>query len=68
MAIDDPNSVYSKIGPVRLFLGNLNEGTTEEEVLSVVEPLGEIRKIDVKVGLLHSLLTVPTVFVIRGQV
>jgi len=55
MAIDDPNSVYSKIGPVRLFLGNLNEGTTEEEVLAVVEPLGEIKKIDVKsnFGFIH---------------
>lgn len=37
------------IGPVRLFIGNLMDGTTEDEVREVVEPLGEIRKVDVKV-------------------
>ena len=46
---DDPDSIHSKIGPVRIFMGNLNEGTTEEEVLQVVEPLGEVKKIDLKV-------------------
>ena len=46
---EDLSSVHSRIGPVRIFLGALNEGTTEEEVLKVVEPLGEIKKIDVKV-------------------
>jgi len=48
MDVDDAKSIHSKIGPVRLFLGNLNDGTTEEEVREAVEPLGEIKKIDVK--------------------
>jgi len=52
---EDLSSVHSRIGPVRIFLGALNEGTTEEEVLKVVEPLGEIKKIDVKAnfGFIH---------------
>jgi len=52
---DDPDSIHSKIGPVRIFMGNLNEGTTEEEVLQVVEPLGEVKKIDLKAnfGFIH---------------
>lgn len=52
---EDLSAVHAKIGHVRLFLGGLNEGTTVEEVLSVVEPLGEIKKIDVKsnYGFIH---------------
>lgn len=44
----DGKSVHGLIGPVRLFLGNLLDGTTEDEVREVVEPLGEVRKVDVK--------------------
>lgn len=44
----DGKSVHAMIGPVRLFIGNLMDGTTEDEVREVVEPLGEIRKVDVK--------------------
>lgn len=44
----DANSGHSLIGPVRLFLGNLADGTSEEEVRETVEEIGEIRKIDVK--------------------
>ena len=42
-------SVHSRIGPVCLFIGNLKEGTTKEEVIEVVEPFGQIKKVDVKV-------------------
>jgi len=41
-------SVHSRIGPVCLFIGNLKEGTTKEEVIEVVEPFGQIKKVDVK--------------------
>ena len=48
---DDEKSVHAKIGPVCLFIGNLKEGTTVEEVTEVVEPFGDLKKVDVKVGL-----------------
>lgn len=41
-------SVHSRIGPVCLFLGNLKEGTTAEEISEVVQPYGETKKIDIK--------------------
>jgi len=45
---DDEKSVHAKIGPVCLFIGNLKEGTTVEEVTEVVEPFGDLKKVDVK--------------------
>lgn len=45
---DGERSAHAKIGPVRLFLGNLKDGTTEEEVKEAIESIGEVKRIDVK--------------------
>ena len=49
--VDGERSAHSKIGPVRLFIGNLEDGTTEEEVKAAIEPIGEVKRIDVKVSM-----------------
>jgi len=45
---DAPEGKHAMIGPVRLFVGNLTEGTTKEDLREVAEEHGEIRKVEVK--------------------
>lgn len=49
MDTDTTTSTYNEnVGPVRLFVGNLTEETTHEDVREVCEPIGDVKKVDLK--------------------